>query len=251
MAAAAAVGEQVDGARAVVVTRKQGERPAEPLTIERIVEATVDLLDRRGAKEFSIRALAGELDVYPAAIYWHVKDRNTLLGHVGAWWMRDALPDPTGKHWAQWLRELGHGYRAAALAHPNIARAISGELVNDPSTFGFPEAIVSQLVVSGLPREELVHAYNAMVGATVGFVDLELAQEPWSTPEQHDAARSAVLEMDAEAYPVLSTVVDEFADCAFSLRWTSGAGRPLDDSFAYLVELIASGLEARACPGGG
>jgi AcrR family transcriptional regulator len=228
------------------MARVQGERPDEPLTLDQIVGAAIDLLDQRGPKGFSIRALAGELGVYPTAIYWHARDRTTLLGHVGARLMRDAIPSPEGKHWAQWLREVGYGYRAAALAHPQVTRAISSELVNDPSTFGLPEVIVSQLLVSGLPRRELVHAYNAMVGATVGFIDLELAQEPWETEEDRAAARRAVVDMDAGAYPALSSVIDDFADHAFSLRWTSGAERPLDDSFAYLVELIASGLEARA-----
>lgn len=233
------------------MTRRQGERPDDPLTLDRIVDVAARLLDERGPKAFSIRLLAGELGVYPAAIYWHVKDRSTLLAHIGAWWMRDAIPSPEGKHWGRWLREVGHGYRAAALAHPNVARAISGELVNDPATFGLPEAIVSQLLVSGLPRDELVHAYNAMVGATVGFVDLELAQEPWDSPEERDAARRAVLAMDPGTYPSLCSVLDEMADQAFSLRWTTGSERPLDASFAYLVELIAGGLEARATAAAG
>jgi AcrR family transcriptional regulator len=217
--------------------------------VARIVEAAMDLIDRRGPDGFSVRALAGELGVFPSAVYWHVRDRRTLLALVGARWIGSALPSPEGKHWAQWLRELGHGYRAAALAHPNVARAIAGELVNDPSTFGLPEAILTQLAASGLPDDELVHAYNCMVGAVVGFVDLELARDPVRTPQERDEVRAAVTSVDAQQYPVLAEHIDTFADQAFSLRWTAGVERPLDGSFTYLVELIATGLERRAAPG--
>lgn len=229
--------------------RSRGVRPAEPLTVDRIVEAAIDLIDRCGSDGFSVRSLAGDLDVYPSAVYWHVGDRRTLLGLVGAAWMRDAVPVPDGRPWAEWLRALGHGYRAAALDHPNVARAIAGELVNDPSTFGLPEAILSQLAVSGIPEDELVHAYNCMVGAIVGFVDLELARDPARSPAEREATREAVLAVDAETYPHLAARIDVFADRAFSLRWTSGDESPLDASFAYLVELLATGFERRADAG--
>lgn len=49
------------------------------LTVSGIVAAALDLLDHKGLLAFSVRDLANRLNVYPAAIDWHVASRNHLL----------------------------------------------------------------------------------------------------------------------------------------------------------------------------
>lgn len=177
--------------------RRQGERPASGLTADVIVERAFQLVDELGADRFSMRLLARDLGVYPSAVAWHVGDRRCLCEMIDARWMRDVVPSPDGLTWIEWLQALAHAYRQAALAHPNVARLVASELANDAASFALPEAIVGQLGLGGLPAEELMHAYNAIVGATVGFVGMELG------------------------------------------------GEPLDESFAYLVDLLACGIERR------
>lgn len=226
--------------------RRQGERPAHVLTIERIVACAFQMVDEHGADRFSIRALARQLGVYPTTIYWHIGDRRRLMGLMNALWMQDVIPSPEGMSWTEWLRSVGHAYRRASQRHPNVARLIASELVNHPTAFGLPEAIVGRLELGGLPAEELVHAYNAMVGATVGFVGLEFARDLAVDDDERRQIESEVRGMDPERYPALCRHLDAFADRAFSLRWTPAERAPLDDSFDYLVELIVAGLERRA-----
>jgi AcrR family transcriptional regulator len=226
--------------------RTQGTRPAQPLALDDIVATAMRLVDERGPDGFSIRLIARELSVYPTAIYWHVGDRRQLGSLMGAAWMRDVMPPATGQSWVRWLEEMSFAYRAAAHRHPNLARLIGRTLIDEPSAFELPEAIVVQLDRSGLPREEIVHAYNAMVGATVGFVDLELARASAASDEDRRRAEEAIRRLDPGAYPALARYLDVLADRAFSLRWSSGAEAPLDDSFAYLVALLTEGLARRA-----
>ena len=59
-------------------------RPAKEVrgtrTKEAIVRAALDLIDRNGIEDFSVRNVAKMLNVFPTAIYWHIEGRNRLLG---------------------------------------------------------------------------------------------------------------------------------------------------------------------------
>lgn len=49
------------------------------LTAESITRTALDILSRYGLGDLSMRRLARELDVQPSALYWHVKDKQSLL----------------------------------------------------------------------------------------------------------------------------------------------------------------------------
>lgn len=224
------------------MSRTQGTRPDDPLTADGIVATALRVVEEVGVDRFSIRLLARELGVYPSAVTWHVGDRDGLVAAMGSRWMTHILPRAGDGEWIDWLVELAHRYRQAAHEHPNVARLVARELVNGPLATVLPEAIVCQLERSGLPDDELVHAYNTMVGAVVGFVDLELARDPGCSPP---VTREQIEDLDRERYPALARHLDQFAGRAFSLRWT-GATAAMDESFAYLVDLIVTGLTHRS-----
>ena len=49
------------------------------LTVETITNTALDILSRYGLGDLSMRRLARELEVQPSALYWHVKDKQSLL----------------------------------------------------------------------------------------------------------------------------------------------------------------------------
>lgn len=51
---------------------------------EDVVSAALKLLDSWGLEFFSMRRLAGELDVQPSALYHHVASKQELLGFMAA-----------------------------------------------------------------------------------------------------------------------------------------------------------------------
>ncbi|PIS99931.1 TetR family transcriptional regulator [Bradyrhizobium nitroreducens] len=55
-------------------------RRADALSKARIVEAAIEILDARGEAALTFRALATHLATGSGAIYWHIADRNGLLG---------------------------------------------------------------------------------------------------------------------------------------------------------------------------
>jgi AcrR family transcriptional regulator len=57
----------------------RSERREESLSRERIIDASIELLDRNGESGLTFRALSERLATGPGAIYWHIANKNQLL----------------------------------------------------------------------------------------------------------------------------------------------------------------------------
>ena len=122
-------------------TRRRGVRAEVPVTQEAIVDAAFRLIEEKGASGFSMRAVASELGVFPATLYWHVGDRARLLGLVEQQWvsvvqMPDEISNPR-----EWLMEVGRRYRRQAHLHPNVARMVVVERARNTEALANPEAL--------------------------------------------------------------------------------------------------------------
>ena len=94
--------------------------------------------------------------------------------------------------------------------------------------------------------DDIVHAYNALMGAVRGFVVLELsmASDP-PPPAEADDVEHDMRGIDPDRFPNISQHFHLFADRALSIRWSEESGDSLDDSFEYLLGLLLDGIEAR------
>src|SRR5688500_2456581 len=140
-----------------MAARRKGERAEVPVTREAIVDAAFRMIEERGGQDFSMRALATEMGVFPATLYWHVGDRAKLLGLVGARWIGEVASPDEITDWREWLRESARRYRANAHAHPHVARLVSTERTRDASGLTLPDALVGTLAELGF-KDDLVHA---------------------------------------------------------------------------------------------
>lgn len=103
---------------------------------DRLVDAAVALITRKGTQGFSLREVARRARVSEAAPYWHFADREALLAAVAERgfvelakrmveiWLRPAEP-------VERFRALGVGYVRFALAHPSYLRVMFGSEVPD------------------------------------------------------------------------------------------------------------------------
>ena len=233
---------------------RRGRKPvgdSSALTKDVVVAAALRLLDEKGLKAFSVRDLAAALDVFPAAVYWHVQSRNRLLSEMVAHVMRNVTPPPPrGAGWQDWIRVLFERYRQAIQGHPNIAPLIGAELVSNTSIdLDHTERVLQVLEQAGFTDMRLVQAFNVLNAAQVGFVTLEFAPPPqdgigeWSQDMQ-----ALVRSVDPERHPLLGRNMGRLANHAFTLRWENGTTRPMDQSFRFYVEAVIAGLERLSQP---
>ena len=209
-----------------------------------MVAAGVELLDDVGLAGFTTRALADRLGTYPATLYWHVGNRSQVLAAIVEHVLGEMnVEDPRSIGWKEWLRHASGEYRRVVHAHPHLAPVLVSQLVVNAPATRLVETVLAVLDSAGFRGQDLASAFNAYVGSLVGWVSVELAASPPDIGENwQEAFASTVLSLPAEEFAANR---EYLADSVLTLRWHSGAERPLDASFEAAVEMWIDGLAAR------
>jgi AcrR family transcriptional regulator len=154
------------------------------LTRTVVMSAAADLADIDGYETISVSALARRLDVQPASLYSHVRDRAEVLDGVQELALGE-LADHigtaiAGRSGREALRALAGAHRTYARAKPGrwaaIQRPPVGATVHSDSAIRLVTLISAVLRAYPISEDEMVHATRFM-GATInGFVNLERAE---------------------------------------------------------------------------
>jgi TetR/AcrR family tetracycline transcriptional repressor len=158
------------------------------LSRDEIVGVALRLIDRHGLEALSLRKLASELGVTPAAVSWHVRSKDELLDALVRGALMDLdLPPCANGSWADRVREL-HGWFRTKLLE-------SRKLVFTPAfrkvlPYAFMEVGIAGkniLREAGLQGADLVNASRALYWHTMAFVFQEAsashAPPPTTTPK--------------------------------------------------------------------
>jgi len=222
------------------------------LSRDKIVAASMKLIDEQGLEAFSLRAVAKALGVYPTALYWHVPSRNELVVEIITDVLAEMMP-PRELAWEPWLRELLQRYRSIIRRHPNVAPLIGVQLVSNASVdLTLLETTLEKLHEAGFEGERLVAAYNAVFGTLVGFVTQEFAMVLTDDVDSWTARMGdLVARIDPQTHPMLAAHKELMLNRSFILRWQNGAAAPLDAGFEFYCELLVAGLKGLAASAGG
>jgi TetR/AcrR family tetracycline transcriptional repressor len=136
-----------------------------------VVAAGARLLDEEGVGGLSMRRLAGILGTGPATLYWHVRDKDELLGLILEDTSR-SIGIPSEGGWDERLAALLLEARKALLPRPALIGVLWGTGWEDlgPETLRVADAMVGLVAESGLPEREVADAYFAVLVFLYGFV---------------------------------------------------------------------------------
>ena len=220
--------------------RRRGEetRPARrPLTREAIVEAALKLLDREGLAGLSMRRLADKLEVGVASLYWHVADKEELLGLlldriVG----ESEVPDPDPPNWQEQVKELGRENRRLLQRHRDAAQISLGRIPLGPNSMPVLERNLPILTSAGLPPRVIALAADMFALFVGGFAFEESMRVPPLGDERADVDELTEYfrSLPPDEFPTLVSLADEL---------TAGDA---DERFEFALELLVRGLEAMA-----
>lgn len=94
-----------------------------------MVDAALELLDRVGLPDLSMRRLAEHLGVQPSALYWHVENKQQLLAAVSARILRPvSAADEAGTSLDVAAREVAVRLHDSLLAYRDGAEVVSSSL---------------------------------------------------------------------------------------------------------------------------
>lgn len=146
-----------------------------PLDRARVLEAALELIDRDGLDQLTMRQLAGDLGVEAMSLYRYVESKDDLLaGLADLLWAEIAAAAPADDDWPAWLRTFGHAIRDAVLRHPTAMPVL---LTGDVSPVSALELFAAQLErtdTASLDRDQVVSALRAVTAFALGYVATEL-----------------------------------------------------------------------------
>ena len=193
-------------------TTERRERERHELR-ERILDAARTLFAEQGYDAVTMRKIAEKIEYSPTAIYFHFKDKQTLLqelcdtdfGALAHEFQKIArIQDPIDR-----LRQIGRAYVSFAIAYPNHYRLMfmtpsKASLNPDASrlakgnpeedAYAFLRATVAEAIAAGRMRPELSNAdlVSQMVWAgTHGVVSLHISNCDDSWIDWYDARETA------------------------------------------------------------
>lgn len=96
---------------------------------DQVIEAALALLDEVGLEAITTRKLAQKLEVESATLYWHFKNKASLLEEMASAVLakHHSLPVPEDiAEWTNWLADNARSFRRALLAHRDGALLHAG-----------------------------------------------------------------------------------------------------------------------------
>ncbi|MEU7422072.1 TetR/AcrR family transcriptional regulator C-terminal domain-containing protein [Streptomyces sp. NPDC040750] len=233
---------------------RRGGRGGQPsgLDRERITEVSVRLLDAEGLARFSMRRLAGELNVTAMSLYWYVDTKDDLLElALDAAFGELALPDPddADEDWREQLRALATDYRALLVRHPWLS-PLAGRYLNiGPRSLAFSRVVQRVVRRAGLPAHGVTGAMAAVFRFVYGYGTIEghFSARIESTGLSPEEYMERAMTMVAED-PGTAEVVAESKEL-MAARGGDTVAEMLDRDFAFALDLLIAGMEAMVIRG--
>ena len=181
------------------VEHGRGSRPGRGLSLDRIVTATLELVDERGIGAASMRAVSSRLGVRSMSLYRYVQDRDELFDAVVERIVNELADDPEVQlrpvnGWRPYLTGMAHGVRRYARAHPHAfplvaTRPPAAPWVNPPlRSLRWVEAMLSGLAAEGFTDEQVLFTYRTFNSFLLGSLLLETSAMALRDPKPGDGS---------------------------------------------------------------
>jgi AcrR family transcriptional regulator len=151
--------------------RLERRRPrADGLTVERIVEEAIALVDAEGLEALTVRGLSGRFGTGSATLYRHVASRDELLVLIVDHVLGEVdVPSPELAPRAQ-VEALATGLRTVLLRHPNLVPALPAAPLQGPNAVRGSDLGLTALVSMGFSPDAAFTAYLVLLDYVLGSV---------------------------------------------------------------------------------
>lgn len=145
---------------------------------EDVLEMALELLKEGGLEAITTRRLAQRLGVESASLYWHVKDKSTLLCEMASTIIaryHTIKPPQDTSQWEKWFFDNACNFRNALLAYPDGAMLHAGSIPIHNDLIQLAPKI-EYLVRAGFSKRDAQMAMLTMSQFTLGCVMEEQAR---------------------------------------------------------------------------
>lgn len=191
-------------------------RRGEALSRESLVEASIQLLDANGEGGLTFSALSKRLGTGAGAIYWHIEDKDDLLGAACDAVVGSAINScVAGKNPSTNIRNLALSLFDALDEHPWIGSA----LINSPGqlpALRILERIGQQIRLLGVPKRRQWTSVSALLHYILGVGGQNAANGQLARKRGLDRGEfltktsSIWSQLDPQEYPFTRSVAAQF-----------------------------------------
>ena len=206
------------------MTQRSPGRPAIP--VDRIVTTALQIIDGEGAEALSMRTLAQRLDSGTATLYRHFGSRADLIAHVVDRVFGTVEIDHatlTTMPWQQAGKIVAQAMFDTLRCHPNVAPLLSENALIGPNALAAREVLIAIMLDNGFPPALAARSYATLARYVLGFA-IQLA-----SAHDEGGVSQVFHNLDPNRFPATVKVADHLPV-------------PLDDEFAFGLELIIDGL---------
>jgi AcrR family transcriptional regulator len=217
---------------------QSSQRREQSLSRDRIIEASIELLDSSGESGLTFRALSERLATGPGAIYWHIADKTDLLAAacdaIVARTMNETVEVTTPE---ATIRAVALGLFDVIDDHPWVGSVLTSTPGLSPIV-RILERIGQQIRALGVPDEQQWAAVGALMAYILGVSRQNAANGQLARTQRLD--RSDFLEGVAAAWSQLDPREYPFT------RSVAGRMRDHDDRIDFLsgIDLILRGIDS-------
>ena len=199
--------------------------PRGTLNRDRIVEAALELIDDAGTDALSMPRLARHLGVGVMSLYTHIDNKDDLLDAI-VQRVLVSLPPLAGDGWDERIRSHFAALRDAFLAHPGLGTVFTTKNVATRAVLDLLEANLSELTAAGIPGDEAVQLYYAMLTYTLGFVAWELPRTQALPPDEYASRWQTAIDTTSTAtHPTLHRLAADLRSVASPSQYDDGLRR--------------------------
>jgi len=202
------------------------------------VACAIALADAEGLEAVTIRRLAQEQGVTPMAMYWHFKDKDSLLDGV-AESLIDAtkLPEPTDEPWDVQLHGILAAFLGAIRPHPAVAGLVLRRILTSESGLALAEQALGLIRSAGFSAERAAESGSFLLSAVITLV-MSQPGRPWHTLENEAREqmfrqkRAALESLSPARYPNVLAAAPALVTCSNE-----------DEYYAHNLNLLMHGIK--------
>lgn len=222
--------------------------PKREMSVEKIVDAAIELADAEGLAAVSMSAVASRLGFTPMSLYRYVtaKDELTLLMQEVA---LGSPPDDVNAAgtWRERLAAYHHAMQAAYLEHPWVLDLPLSGLTVTPNSAAWLDAGLAAL--AGTPLDDDARLSTALLVSGHARTAASILAEQRRGSDFGDAAAGVLGSLvTADAYPELRRAIDDGMFASDSDPFAFGLERILDGVAAWMAVAEAEGAPAMVPP---
>jgi TetR/AcrR family transcriptional regulator, tetracycline repressor protein len=138
-------------------------------TRDDVIAAALEILDRQGLPDLTMRHLANTLGVAASALYWHFPNKQSLLAAVSDRIVSGARPaEVVADDWRAAVRAEASALHDALLAYKDGAEVVSSTLAFGLGADGLQRRLVAAIGGGGFDERTTALAAETMVHFIVG-----------------------------------------------------------------------------------